>query len=126
MGSMEGDAMTDEQQRKVFARNLTKYVNQSGKQQREIAEALGFNVKTFNGWCRALSMPTVGKVQAIADYFGIGKSELLDADQDDELRLTFQEQDLVIAFRKSDVLTKQMVLRLLNIEPESKENSSIA
>ena len=70
--------MTDEQQRMIFANNLTRYVNNSGKQQKEVASALGFNQKTFNGWCKALSMPTMGKVQAIADYFGIQKSDLLD------------------------------------------------
>lgn len=70
--------MTDEMQRKVFASNLSRYVTNSGKQQKEVASALGFNQKTFNGWCKALSMPTMGKVQAIADYFGIMKSDLLD------------------------------------------------
>ena len=70
--------MTDEKQRQIFAANLNRYVKNSGKQQREIALALGFNPKTFNGWCKALSVPTMGKVQAIADYFHIGKSDLLE------------------------------------------------
>ena len=70
--------MTDKQQRQIFARNLTNYVSQSGKQQKEVASALGFNQKTFNGWCKALSRPTMGKVQALADYFGIKKTDLLD------------------------------------------------
>ena len=116
--------MTDEQQRKVFARNLTKCVNQSGKQQREIAEALGFNAKTFNGWCRALSMPTVGKIQAIADFFGVRKSDLLDDRNDDTFHTSPQEQALVVAYRKSDDLTKQMVLRCLGIEAEEKQNAT--
>ena len=63
--------MTDERQRQVFASNLKWYITNSGKQQKEVAEALGFNQKTFNGWCNALSIPTMGKVQVLADYFGI-------------------------------------------------------
>lgn len=70
--------MTDNEQKKIFSANLRMYVDRSQKQQNEIAKALGFNQKTFNGWCKGLSIPTMGKVQAIADYFGIGKSELLD------------------------------------------------
>lgn len=70
--------MTDEEQKLIFAKNLNYYVYISGKQQKEIAEALGFNPKTFNGWCKGLSLPTMGKVQKIADYFNIGKSDLLD------------------------------------------------
>jgi len=70
--------ITDEKQKRIFARNLSLYVANSGKQQKEVAAALGFNQKTFNGWCNALSMPTMGKVQALADYFGIAKTDLLD------------------------------------------------
>lgn len=70
--------MSDEDQKKIFAKNLCHYVYISGKQQKEIAEELNFNQKTFNGWCNGLSMPGMGKVQALADYFGIGKSDLLD------------------------------------------------
>ena len=70
--------MTDERQRQIFASNLKRHIANSGKQQKEIAQALGFNQKTFNGWCTALSMPTMGKVQALADYFGVLKSDLID------------------------------------------------
>ena len=70
--------MTDNEQKRIFSANLRMYVDRSQKQQNEIAKALGFNQKTFNGWCKGLSIPTMGKVQAIADYFGIGKSDLLD------------------------------------------------
>ena len=119
--------MSDEQQRQIFARNLTNYVAQSGKQQREIAVELGFNQKTFNGWCRALSMPTMGKVQALADYFGIGKSDLLDERKDENsFRLSPHEHDLIISYRKADNLTKQMVQRLLDMESQSKETMDIA
>lgn len=70
--------MTDERQRQIFANNLKRHIANSGKQQKEIADALGFNQKTLNGWCMAVSIPTMGKVQALADYFGIGKTDLLD------------------------------------------------
>lgn len=76
--------MSDEEQKIIFSKNLNYYVYQSGKQQKEIAEILGFNPKTFNGWCKGLSLPTMGKVQKIADYFGIGKSDLLDEHHKDE------------------------------------------
>ena len=70
--------MTDEQQKKIFSKNLRYYVQLSGKQQKDIAETLDVNQKTFNGWCTGLSMPKTGKIQKIADYFKIGKSDLLD------------------------------------------------
>lgn len=99
--------MTEDEQRRIFARNLNFYISQSGKQQKEVAKDLGFNHKTFNGWCAGRILPRTGKVQRIADYFGIGKSDLLDdnlnqvksrADKFSELfkKLDQHDQDLVI------------------------------
>ncbi len=70
--------MTDEEQKKIFSRNLNFYISNSGKQQKEIAADLGISPTTFNTWCVGKIMPRMGKVQAIADYFNIGKSDLID------------------------------------------------
>lgn len=70
--------MTDEDQKTIFSKNLRYYVTTSGKQQKEIAAAIGVNQKTFNGWCTGLSIPKTGKIQTLADYFHIGKSDLID------------------------------------------------
>lgn len=70
--------MTDDEQKKIFSKNLSYYVSLSGKQQKEIADELNYNQKTFNGWCTGLSMPKAGKIQTLADYFHIDKSDLTD------------------------------------------------
>lgn len=70
--------MTDEEQKRIFSKNINFYISQSGKQQKEIAKDLGYSPTTFNTWCVGKIIPGAGKVQKIADYFGIGKSDLLD------------------------------------------------
>ena len=40
--------MTTEEQKRIFSNNLNKYISRSGKQQKEIAEAIGINASTFN------------------------------------------------------------------------------
>ncbi|MEE0751445.1 LexA family protein [Frisingicoccus sp.] len=70
--------MTDEEQKRIFSKNLGYYISNSGKQQKEVAADLGISPTTFNTWCVGKIMPRMGKVQAIADYFGIGKSDLID------------------------------------------------
>lgn len=70
--------MTDEEQKRIFSKNLNFYIAQSGKQQKEVANDLGITPTTFNTWCVGKIMPRMGKVQAIADYFGIGKTDLID------------------------------------------------
>ncbi|MBQ7067011.1 MAG: helix-turn-helix domain-containing protein [Lachnospiraceae bacterium] len=70
--------MTDEEQKKIFSKNLNYYILQSGMQQKDVAKALGYNPTTFNTWCVGKIIPSAGKIQKIADYFKIGKSDLLD------------------------------------------------
>lgn len=70
--------MTDDEQKRIFSRNLNFYIAQSGKQQKEIAKDLGYSPTTFNTWCVGKIVPSAGKIQKIADYFNIGKSDLLD------------------------------------------------
>lgn len=70
--------MTDDEQRKIFSKNINKYIEQSGKLQKEIAKELGYSPTTFNTWCVGKIIPSAGKIQKIADYFNIGKSDLLD------------------------------------------------
>lgn len=70
--------MTDEEQKKIFSKNLNYYIASSGKQQKEVAKDLGISPTTFNTWCVGKIMPRMGKVQKIADYFKIGKSDLIE------------------------------------------------
>lgn len=76
--------MTDEQQKRIFAKNLNYYITQNGKQQNEVAKELNINASTLNMWCNGNSLPGVGKIQRLADYFGIGKSDLLDEKLDSD------------------------------------------
>ncbi|MCH5261632.1 MAG: helix-turn-helix domain-containing protein [Lachnospiraceae bacterium] len=50
----------------------------SHKTQREIAQAIDVSPQTFNTWCQGIAIPRMGKVQRLADYFNIGKSDLID------------------------------------------------
>ncbi|MBS6442986.1 MAG: helix-turn-helix transcriptional regulator [Clostridium sp.] len=79
--------MSDEKQKEVFARNLNKYLEKSGKTQREVAQAIGVIPTTFNTWCLGQALPRMGKVQLLADYFGINKSDLIENKQDSEYYL---------------------------------------
>ena len=65
--------MTEEEQKRIFAKNLNYYISLSGKQQKEVAQELGFRVTTFNTWCKGKIIPGMGKVQKLADYFKISQ-----------------------------------------------------
>ena len=67
--------MADEEQKRIFAKNLNKYISLSNKTQKEIADAIDVSPQTFNTWCQGIALPRMGKVQRLADYFGIGKTD---------------------------------------------------
>lgn len=70
--------MTDEQQKMIFSNNLTTLLQERDKTQKEVAEAINVSPQTFNTWCKGIALPRMGKVQLLADYFNIKKSDLID------------------------------------------------
>lgn len=70
--------MTKEWSKQVFARNLQRYIAMSGKTQKELADAIGVSAPTFNEWTSGKKFPRIDKIQKLADYFGILKSDLIE------------------------------------------------
>lgn len=68
----------DDIQKEVFAENLRYYIELNQKQQIDVAKDLGINPTTLSMWCTGKSFQRSGKLQALADYFKIGKTDLID------------------------------------------------
>ena len=87
--------------REVFARNLNFYTEKSGKTQKELSELVGVATSTFNDWMKAKKYPRMDKIEILANYFGILKSDLIEAK-------TAEHREVQ---KKNDILTN-IVLRL--------------
>ena len=70
--------MSDEAQKRIFSKNLRRLLEESGKTQKELAEAIGESQQVVNTWAIGRSIPRMGRVQKLADYFGVEKSVLVD------------------------------------------------
>ena len=70
--------MSDEDYRRIFARNLSRYMELCNKKQADIINDLGINKSAVSTWMQMVALPRMDKVQALADYFGINKSDLLE------------------------------------------------
>lgn len=64
--------------RKIFARNLLYYMEKFNKTQTDIVIDLDINKSAISTWCNGTRMPRMDKVQKLADYFGVNKSDLLE------------------------------------------------
>lgn len=79
--------MTDIEQKRIFSKNLNNYLSIRNKTQKEVADSIHVSPQTFNTWCQGIALPRMGKVQLLADYFGIEKSDLIEeknAEQEQE------------------------------------------
>lgn len=70
--------MTNLGNKDIMAKNLTRYVARSGKTQKELAAIVGVAPSTFNDWLKAKKYPRIDKIEILADYFGILKSDLIE------------------------------------------------
>ncbi len=64
--------------KEVFAKNLKMYMERKGKTQKELAEIVGVSAPTMNDWIKAKKFPRIDKIEIMADYFGILKSDLIE------------------------------------------------
>ena len=70
--------MSDDVEKKIFSKNLNRLLRVNNKTQKEVADAIGVLPTTFNSWCMGVSIPRMGKVQKLADYFKCSKSDLIE------------------------------------------------
>ena len=62
----------------VFSKNLLRYIERSNKTQRELAKAVGVSPSTICDWKSGRAYPRMDKLQKLADFFGISKSDLVE------------------------------------------------
>ena len=70
--------MKNEWDIKIFTDNFDKYMKLSGKNQKEIAAAVGVSAPTVNDWLKGKKMPKMPNVQKLADCFGVKLSDLVE------------------------------------------------
>ena len=64
--------------KEVFAQNLRYYMESRGKSQKELSEIVGVSAPTVNDWLKAKKYPRIDKIEIMANYFGILKSDLIE------------------------------------------------
>nr|DAW43598.1 MAG TPA: Repressor protein CI [Bacteriophage sp.] len=113
--------MTDdrEETKRIFAKNLNKYIALNQKQQIDVAKDLNEKPTTLNMWCKGNSLPSTGKLRKIADYFNIGMTDLIEEkqfeDTDDEY------SDIVMKIGLHDERFKKFIIKYDKLPTDKKE-----
>ena len=64
--------------KEVFAKNLDRYMKIKNISQKELAEIVGVSPASVNEWIKAKKYPRIDKIEIMAKYFGILKSDLIE------------------------------------------------
>lgn len=70
--------MSDLGNKEIFAKNLKYYMTINSKTRNDVCKDLGFKYTTFTDWYNGNIYPRIDKIEMLANYFRIEKSDLIE------------------------------------------------
>lgn len=67
--------------KEVMAKNINKYMKLNKISRNKMSEALGVSYSTLSDWVNAKTYPRIDKIEMMANYFGVSKSDLVEDKQ---------------------------------------------
>lgn len=64
--------------KEIMAKNIQYYMDLRDKTRNDMCEALGVKYTTFTDWVKGNAYPRIDKIELMANYFGIEKSDLVE------------------------------------------------
>lgn len=78
--------MSDNRNKEIMAKNIKRYMDMKGVTNQQLCDALDFKYTTFMDWIKGVTYPRIGKVEAMANYFGCEKSDLIEEKMTPEIK----------------------------------------
>ena len=107
--------MSDLGNKQILSKNLLYYMNLNKKDRNDMCKALSVPYTTFADWTNGVTYPRIDKIEMLANYFGIQKSDLIE-DHDrtlDNMQVTLDEAGLLAEFRKATPEQQRLILDFL-------------
>ena len=92
----------------VFATNLNNLMVAQNKSRKDLSDALGISYFTITAWVNGTKYPRMDKVEMLANYFGVLKSDLIEEKE----RKSTEEEGLSEQ--------KKALIQFANMVPEDK------
>lgn len=117
--------LSEEELKVIFSQNLNYYLNLFNKSQKEVADAIDVIPTTFSSWTRGISLPRMGKVEKLADYFGIKKTDLIEErSHNTDDKYSVENAKLLNSIKNNENLRKFLTayMQLPDVQQESIAN----
>ena len=70
--------MSDLGNKAIMAENIQRLMDSRGIDRNKICADLGFKYTTFTDWVKGNTYPRIDKIEMMANYFGVPKSQLVE------------------------------------------------
>lgn len=64
--------------KEVMAQNIRNLMNQNDVKPKDVCDTLKIPMPTFSDWINAKTYPRIDKIELLANYFGVNKSDLVE------------------------------------------------
>ncbi len=103
--------MATQKQKDTFAKNIKYYLNERGLTQTQLAKILDYPEMTVSNWVNAKYYPRIDKIQEMADFLSINKSDLIeDKIETNTNKLTTDQEQLITHYNNSNTQGKTIIL----------------
>ena len=122
-----GDFVKDDisqEMKNIFSENLRELLKANHKKQSDIVNDLHIPASTVSDWVTGKKYPRVDKMQALADYFGVKKSDLQEKKEASSKKENAYEKEILEVFRTVSPAKQKKVIAQLRLELEEQRSES--
>ena len=101
--------------KETMSKNLKYYIERSGKDRKTLAEIWGFPYSTVTDWINGNKYPRIDRIEVMAEYFGIQKSDLIEQKENPTANgdgISREKQELINEIKKLPEDKVQMLLQV--------------
>lgn len=102
----------------IMAKNLRRLMSEKNVTAKEMSKALHFPYTTLLSWLNAENYPRIDKIEIMADYFGVKKSDLIEEKLTDEQKAGNEALAGIIVRLRRDAVFRQIVENLNTLDAE--------
>ncbi|HEM6530929.1 TPA: helix-turn-helix domain-containing protein [Streptococcus suis] len=93
----------------IFSKNLKYYMDKKGVDRNQLCSDLDLKYTTVRDWIKGITYPRIGKIELLANYFGINKSDLI-------------EEKTTIPVETSNNIVEQISGKVVQLHKDRQEN----
>lgn len=109
--------MSDLGNKAIMASNIQYYMNLHNKDRNQMCQALGVKYTTFTDWVKGNTYPRIDKIELMANYFGINKSDLVEKRDQDKITNDVDHG----FFSKLNESNAEILIEISRLNPENHE-----